>query len=265
MDAALLLENVSVTYPIRALPRAGARGSLLRLAYGGAAKSGTAPVLRNIWLTLGPGDRLGVIGRNGSGKSTLLRTMAGIQAPRSGRVWSRGVVAPILSASVGFMPQATGQENIFLRGMLLGMSKAEIRGKVDSILSFADLGDWIYQPISTYSSGMTLRLAFAICTSMEPDVLIVDEWIGAGDSLFMQRARERLQDLVRRSSILVLASHSDAILRSFCNRSIVIESGAIVFDGPTPDALAYYGELIEISNQARDDARPQSPFGEPMP
>jgi ABC-type polysaccharide/polyol phosphate transport system ATPase subunit len=261
MNAALILENATISYPIRKVPRRGAARAL-RAAYFSPPRGGSVDVLKNIWLSLKDGDRLAIIGRNGSGKSTMLRTMAGIYAPTTGRIWTRGIIAPMFSASAGFVPYATGFENIFLRGMLLGMSKAQIEARIDDICAFADIGDWMFQPVSTYSSGMSLRVAFAITTCMRPNILLMDEWIGAGDALFMERAGERLGSLVTSANILVLASHQNRILSEFCNRAIVLERGLIVFEGGVDDAIAYYSELVALSRESARDARPDSALGD---
>jgi ABC-2 type transport system ATP-binding protein/lipopolysaccharide transport system ATP-binding protein len=262
MESALILENVTVSYPVRRA--AGGKGAsrALQSAYFSAPRHDSVDVLKNIWLTLKDGDRIGIIGRNGSGKSTLLRTMAGIYAPTTGRMWTRGRVAPIFSSSAGFAPQATGYENIFLRGMLIGISRADIEARIDQICAFADIGDWMHQPISTYSSGMTLRIAFAITTCMRPNILLVDEWIGAGDALFMKRAGERLEELIASANILAVATHANAILKRFCSRGIVMDRGVIMFEGGVDDALAYYSELVALSEESGRDARPDSPSGE---
>jgi ABC-type polysaccharide/polyol phosphate transport system ATPase subunit len=257
--AGITLENVSVAFPIRGAPRPGRVGGLLRRlrgAYGGQRPNKSATVLSNIWLSLKRGDSLAILGHNGAGKSTLLRTLAGVYPPSTGRMWTQGVVAPIFSPQVGFVPNASGFENIFLRGMLLGMSREEVASKANEIRAFADIGDWIYEPVATYSSGMALRLAFAVCTSMRPDILLIDEWIGAGDALFMQKAGERLANLVSSVEILVLASHRDSILRQFCNQGIVLDRGAIVFQGSVSDAIAFHGELVRLYAESGRDARP---------
>lgn len=233
--ASLILENVSLRYPNNANQR---------------PSEPTSPSVDRISLNLGDGDRLAIIGRNGSGKTTLLRLLSGIYHPTSGRIWSSGRKAAILSATSGFEPDATGYENIFLRGMLLGMTRAEVKRALPDITRFADLGDALKQPLSNYSSGMALRLAFAICTSMRPQILIFDEWIGVGDAVFMERAQHRLDRMLDAASMLILASHSEAIISQFCTRAIVIEGGRIGFDGPVDAALAYYRELISVAQIA---------------
>lgn len=254
MASSLVLENVTVSYPIQkvgAAPRSGIARALAPGKLGGTS----VDVLRNVWIDLRDGDRLAIIGRNGAGKSTLLRTMAGIYAPTTGRIWREGVVAPIFSASVGFIPQSSGYENIFLRGMLLGLSRQQITERVDDILAFADIGDWIHQPVQTYSSGMALRLAFAITTSIDPNILLLDEWIGAGDALFTQRARARLKVLVENANILAVTSHRDALVRQFCNRAIILDKGGIIFHGEVDDAFLFYRKLVEQQREADKDVQ----------
>ena len=235
--ACLILENVSLDYPVKGAGRRTAERTRKR-------------ALDRLNLSLAEGDRVAIIGRNGSGKTTLLRLLSGIYSPTSGRIWTSGRRAAILSAASGFEQNASGYENIFLRGMLLGMSKAEVKRALADITRFADLGTALHQPLSTYSSGMALRLAFAICTSMRPQILIFDEWIGVGDAVFMERAQHRLDRMLDSASMLILASHSEAIISKFCTRAIVIEGGRVGFDGPVRDALSYYRELIAIAQLA---------------
>jgi ABC-type polysaccharide/polyol phosphate transport system ATPase subunit len=251
MKALVSLENVSVRFPTLGVPPAsggGARAMLRRLAYRTRPVSARSTVLRNLWLTVNEGDRLAIIGPNGSGKSTLLRVMAGSIPHATGRITQLGNVAAILSAQTGFLSQATGYENIFLRGLVLGLTRGEIESRIEEITAFAQLGDWLYQPVSTYSSGMSLRLAFAVSTCISPDILIMDEWIGAGDSRFLTTAQDRLRSIVATSRILILASHNEKVIRNFCTRAIVLYKGSIVYRGPVPDALAFYEELNELMN-----------------
>jgi lipopolysaccharide transport system ATP-binding protein len=166
----------------------------------------------------------------------------------AGRITQFGEIAAILSAQTGFVSQASGYENIFLRGLVLGLDRRSIEARLDEIASFAQLGDWLYQPVSTYSSGMALRLAFAVSTCVSSDILIMDEWIGAGDSRFLTAAQDRLQSLVSNSQILILASHNEKVVRSFCTRAIVLYDGSIVYRGQVPEALSFYEELNELMN-----------------
>ena len=207
--------------------------------------------LKDITLSLRDGDRIGVIGPNGAGKTTLLRVMGGLLPYHSGRILRNGNASALLSPQAGFVPQATGLENIYLRGLLLGLTREQIRSRVNEMIDFAGIGDWIHEPLSTYSSGMALRLAFAVCMSIPPDILLVDEWIGAGDARFLRKARDRLTEVIEQTRIVVLATHTETILRDFCNRAVVLIDGAIVFYGSVQEALAFYGDVVTL-NEAAD-------------
>lgn len=241
----IAIENLSVAFPPRKV--FGQRNAL-------------KPVfaLKQISLTLRDGDRLGIIGRNGSGKSTLLRVMAGVLPPTSGRIWSQGNLASILSASAGFERAASGYDNIFLRGMLLGMSRREIEKAVPEILAFANLGDSIHWPLSTYSSGMIVRLAFGVCTSIRPNILLFDEWIGVGDAMFVESAEARLHDMLNQASIMALTTHSEPLMRRFCNRAVVVEDGEIVADGDLDECWRFYRELIVATSSNSTTRRPET-------
>ncbi|WP_291841593.1 ABC transporter ATP-binding protein [Maricaulis sp.] len=208
------------------------------LGFGGD-KSGY-PALKGLNFELRPGTRLGLLGRNGSGKSTMLRTLAGVYPPASGSLEVDGTVASIFSAQSGFMPNATGYENIFLRGTMLGFSYEEIRGMAPEIIEFADIGDWINQPIFRYSSGMLLRLAFALTTAIKSDILLMDEWLGAGDASFLSKARIRMAEMVENAKILVLASHNLSLIERICEQVMVIDGGEIAHFGSTDEVLAAY-------------------------
>lgn len=259
MNSLISLENVSVRFPtpgiIGGKRSADSPALIRRLAYRPRATKNYSTALSHIWLTVREGERLAVIGPNGSGKSTLLRVMAGSIPHASGRITQFGNLAAILSAQTGFLPQATGIENIYMRGLVLGLSRKEIADRIPEIQDFAQLGEWLYQPVSMYSSGMTLRLAFGVSTAITPDILIMDEWIGAGDARFLTAAQGRLQTMVSGSRILVLASHNEKVIRNFCTRAVVLFQGAIVFGGSVPDAIAYYEELNEVLSARQADIR----------
>jgi ABC-type polysaccharide/polyol phosphate transport system ATPase subunit len=188
------------------------------------------------------GERLGILGHNGSGKTTLLRTLAGIYEPVSGEVIARGRVFPLFDLGLGMDPDATGMENIWLRGKILGLSDAQIRDSLDDIAQFTELGNYLYMPIRLYSSGMMVRLAFGISTAITPDILILDEMIGAGDAAFIERATVRLHDFLHRTGIMVIASHSTEMLRKWCNKGIMLEHGKIVSQGPIDEVISHYEE-----------------------
>jgi len=224
-------ENLTIRYP---LARAGA-------ATPGGAKRHTA--LDNVSFTLEPGARLGLLGRNGAGKSTLLRALAGVYPPSDGALTVHGEVAAVFNVALGFVPEASGYENIFLRGALLGFSFEDLRRRAPEIVEFSGLGDWIHQPIQRYSSGMALRLAFAITTSVESEILLLDEWLGAGDAEFLARARARMAERVEQSRILVLATHNMKLMREQCDTGMVLSGGAVQFHGEIEAAIEAYKAL----------------------
>ena len=182
----------------------------------------------------------GLIGHNGSGKSTLLKLLGGIYRPTSGTVSRAGVVGSLLDISLGMSPDATGRENIFLRGALQGMSRSEIARLVPGIIEFSELGDFIELPMRTYSSGMLLRLAFSVATVLSPDILLMDEWLSVGDEAFQSKAEARLHEVVSRTSILVIASHSANLISGQCNRVLYLDHGRLIADGPPAEVLPMY-------------------------
>jgi len=196
--------------------------------------------INNVDLRLEKGDRIGLIGRNGAGKSTLLRMMAGIYSPTLGSVVSSGKVVPLLDISLGMDENSTGMQNIRLRGLLLGMSDAEIREKQQSIAEFSELGDYLDLPLRTYSSGMRVRLAFAVSTAVDAEILLLDEVMGVGDASFMHKAEERLADLHSRAEIVVLAMHSNSEIRKVCNKALWMERGHVRAFGPVEEVVSQY-------------------------
>ena len=182
--------------------------------------------LRNISLTLQDGDRLGLIGHNGAGKSTLLKVMGGIYEPTTGSVFAEGRIAPLSDCLPIIDAEETGYEAIVTAGLLLGMTRREIESKIPEIERFSELGDYLSLPVRTYSAGMTTRLGFSLATTIEPEIILIDEGIGAGDARFAERARERMKELVGRTSILVLASHSDKLIKEICNKAALLRAGA---------------------------------------
>jgi lipopolysaccharide transport system ATP-binding protein len=196
--------------------------------------------LKNISLEVRGGERVGLIGHNGAGKSTFLKTVAGLYPISSGSVSVDGQVRSLFDLSLGFEPDATGRENILYRGLLLGLSPAFMREKQAEIVDFAGLGHFIDYPIKTYSAGMQVRLAFAISTAVGGDILLLDEVIGAGDANFMEKAKQRISDLIDHAEILILASHDFTALKKLCVRGLVFDQGNIVFDGLIAEAVQYY-------------------------
>lgn len=208
-------------------------------------RDGPAPksefwALRNLTLRIPKGSRIGIVGGNGAGKSTLLRLLARIYPPTSGRVTVRGAVAPLIEMGAGFNPELSGADNILLNGAMLGIGPREMRTKIDRIHEFTGLREFAEMPLKYYSSGMYLRLAFAIATEVDPDILLIDESLGVGDAAFVARAKERLRRLLDRSNAVVLVSHDMGSLRELCTRGLWMRSGALVADGPINQVVDDY-------------------------
>jgi ABC-type polysaccharide/polyol phosphate transport system ATPase subunit len=246
--ASIVLDNVRISYPLLTNQRS-LRAKLIKSIQ--TKRMGVddhhrivVNALQNISLELKDGDRVGLIGANGAGKSTLLRMLAGIYTPTSGTCRVDGKIASILNIGVGMRDNVTGYENIYLGCLILGMSVEEIRQKTPLIAEFTELGDYLHLPINTYSAGMRTRLAFGIATAVDPDVLLIDEVIGAGDQNFIKKAENRIATLVRDSSIMVLASHSDATIKQFCNKAIWLEKGQLMTFGPVEEVIKAYGAKV---------------------
>ena len=242
------LQSVSVEFPIydaktRSLKNKiiGAGTSAFRRIDHDDADHVVVRALNDITLSLNDGDRIGLVGRNGAGKTTLLRVLSGIYEPPLGTIDIEGSIASMTDMTMGMDPDATGYDNIIMRGIFLGMSRAEARAKISDIEEFTELGDHLSLPIRTYSTGMTLRLAFAISTCIEPEILIMDELISAGDAHFVDKARQRTHQLIDRARIMAIASHDNAILQKFCNKAVLLDNGRIVSMGPVDEVLRAYG------------------------
>jgi ABC-2 type transport system ATP-binding protein/lipopolysaccharide transport system ATP-binding protein len=244
--ASVRLDSVSVEFPFYDVGLRSIRKQVLEgLTIGGRlSKSGREKTkvvaLQDVSLDFSDGDRIALIGDNGAGKSTLLRVLAGVYQPVTGSVQLDGKVSTVFNMQLGIDPEATGYENITLRGLVLGMTKDQIAYCTEEIANFSELGPYLAMPVHTYSSGMVLRLAFAISTSIEPDILLLDEWIGAGDFHFIQKARQRLRALIGQSNILVVASHRLDLIRELCTKAVLLERGVVRLIGPVEDVLANY-------------------------
>lgn len=201
------------------------------------------PALTDIDLEVQPGESVGVVGRNGAGKSTLLQLLGGVTAPSTGRVQVRGRVAPLISVGVGFHPEMTGRENVYVNGTILGMNRAEIDRRFDDIVAFAELGRFIDTPVKFYSSGMFVRLGFAVAVEARPDVLLVDEVLAVGDFAFQVSCFERMNEIRAAGTTIVVVSHNMGSIRGFCDRGIVLHEGRLAHDGSTFDAIGRYYEL----------------------
>jgi lipopolysaccharide transport system ATP-binding protein len=196
--------------------------------------------LRDVSFTLSKGDRLGLVGTNGAGKTTLLRTLAGIYEPLVGRLRVHGSLNALLDPQLGMNQDLTGRENIMLRGLYNGLGRAAIQRLAEDVCAFAELDDFIDLPVRIYSSGMVVRLGFALATAIKPQVLLMDEWFLAGDAAFMEKARGRLEDMVRGAEILVLSSHMSNVILNWCTRVIWMDQGRIREDGPAAEVMRRY-------------------------
>lgn len=229
------LRNVAVNFPIYGAGAASLKKTIAASVTGGRFGKETGltivQALSDINLELRSGDRLGLVGHNGAGKSTLLRTLAGVYEPSAGEFVRRGSVASLIDPSLGIEADATGLENIMLRGLVMGMGKNEIERLTPEICEFSGLGEYVHMPVRTYSTGMVMRLAFSISTSVKADILLMDEWLSVGDAEFTEKAERRMREVVSESGILVLASHSPDLIARECNRVIHLEHGRIVVAG----------------------------------
>ncbi len=223
-------EGICIEFPIWNPSHRSLKNAVLRATTGGrlARESSTRVVvqaLSDLSFEFARGDRIGLVGNNGSGKTTLLRVLSGIYEPVRGRLEVSGRVSSLLDLSLGMDHEATGLENIVLRGVLMGLPPVAIQAKVNEIAEFSELGDYLSMPIRTYSSGMLLRLAFAVSTSVAPEILLLDEWLSVGDAAFRDKAERRLLELIESSAIMVLASHDESLIRRFCSRMLRLEHG----------------------------------------
>ncbi|KVS10903.1 ABC transporter ATP-binding protein [Burkholderia multivorans] len=239
------LKNVTLDLPIFDVQGRSLKKQVLRMGRRNRIAEGSDGIivvraLDDVNVRFERGDRVGLIGHNGAGKSTLLRAMAGIYPPTSGALAREGKVVPLLDISLGMDENSTGMQNIRLRGLLLGMSDEEIRKKQQEIADFCELGDYLDLPIRTYSSGMRVRLAFAVSTAVDAEILLLDEVMGVGDASFMHKAETRLADLHSRAEIVVLAMHSNAEIRRVCNKALWMERGRVRAFGPTEEVVSAY-------------------------
>ena len=242
--ANILIDQLSISFPLYH----GESRSLKKTVF--AAASGrlgedrshrlVVQALRDISFTLNRGDRLGLIGSNGAGKTTLLRAMAGIYEPTTGTVTLNGAVTALLDPGQGMNLELTGRENIRLRGLYSGLADPHIKQLQSDVADFAGLGHFLELPVKTYSSGMIVRLGFALATAIKPQILLMDEWILAGDASFLDKARHRLETMVRGAEVLVLSSHNADIIMQWCNRVIWMDNGEVRADGPPHEILEAY-------------------------
>jgi len=242
---AISVNGLGVDFPVYDVRARSLRNTLLNASVGTSISKNTNDVvvvnaLNNISFELESGDRLALVGHNGSGKSTLLRCLAGAYEPIRGEVCVQGKIASLFDLSLGIDPELTGFDNIMLRGMYSGLPRDVVAGKIEEIARFSELGDFLNLPLRTYSSGMQLRLAFAVSTAFEADILLADEIIGVGDAAFVQKSQERLKSRISGEGILVLASHSIEVLRQYCNQGLWLVNGEVAALGELEEVLEKY-------------------------
>jgi len=263
----LRVRDVSVEFPVFQ----GSSRSLKKILLASSTKGHIARdaldqhvvrALDRVSLDIVDGDRVALIGANGAGKSTLLKILAGIYHPTGGSVQVSGRRSALLNNTLGFNPEATGRENIILRGMYMDIHPRKMRAHLDEIVEFAELGAHIDMPVRTYSDGMMMRLGVAVSTCIPPEILLVDEWLSAGDAEFLDKAHKRMEAFVGRSSIMVLASHSMPLLRQWCNRGVLLQKGHVAAVGDIMDVITVYTGIPRFGRRYATEGEPGRPGGE---
>ena len=247
--ALIEFKDVCVDFPVFNATGRSLKKRLMRVATGGQLNEDATGVvviraLDKLNFKFEDGDRVALLGHNGAGKTTLLRVLSGVYAPTAGTAIIKGHMGSLIDISLGIDPEASGLENIYIRARLLGMSVAEIKEKTPEIIEYAELGDFIEMPVRTYSSGMHMRLAFTISTTLRPEILLMDEWLSVGDEGFKHKAEARMSEVVQSTNILVVATHSRELTLNTCNRALWLEHGKIKMDASPSDVCdAYFGPV----------------------
>jgi ABC-2 type transport system ATP-binding protein/lipopolysaccharide transport system ATP-binding protein len=254
--ARISLRKVSVELAIYNPRGRALKHEILRRAVGGGVSDDrdraviTVNALKDVSFEARDGDRIGLIGNNGAGKTTLLRVLSRVYPPTAGTAEIQGRVSSLIDLAMGMDMEATGYENIVMRGIMLGLDNKQARSIIEEVEEFSELGQYLSLPIRTYSNGMLLRLAFAVSTAVQPQVALFDEIIGVGDAAFAARARKRLISLIQNANIMFLASHDNDSIQRFCNRVLWMRSGSVVMDGPPKEVLPAYSASVESESEA---------------
>lgn len=233
----IIFKNVSKTYILYKNDQARFKALFIK-----PKNPKTNKALNNVSFEINRGESVGIVGDNGAGKSTLLKMITGVAFPDEGEITVNGKVAALLELTAGFSMEMTGRENIYLKGYILGLEDDYIKTIEENIIEFAELGDYIDQPVRTYSSGMKMRLGFAINVNIEPDVLVVDEALAVGDATFKKKCKNKIKEIISAGTTVLYVSHSAASVKEICPRSIFLKKGTVIFDGPTEETLKVYEE-----------------------
>jgi lipopolysaccharide transport system ATP-binding protein len=246
----IVLENVDLEYPIRPHRRLTLKDFVVRGLFRQRPKPTSVRALRGLSLRVTKGERVGIIGRNGAGKSTLLRAVAGVYPIASGQRRVEGLVNSLFDIAVGFEPDATGWQNIFYRSYLQGETPREVQAKLRGIGAFSELGEFLDLPLRSYSTGMTMRLAFSVATSGDPEILLLDEFFSTGDLGFQRKGEERMRAFIQRAHIVLMVGHNLSFLERFCSRVIWMHQGQIIADGPASEIIRRYVLAMERTASA---------------
>ncbi|PRY55874.1 ABC-2 type transport system ATP-binding protein/lipopolysaccharide transport system ATP-binding protein/teichoic acid transport system ATP-binding protein [Knoellia remsis] len=246
---AVKVEDVSVTYRTTFERTPTFKQAIVRFGRGERAVR-EVHALKKVSFTVNEGTSLGIIGANGAGKSTLIRTIGGILPPTSGRIEVHGRISALLALGVGFNPNLSGRENVVLGGLANGLTRAQVAARAEEIAEFSELGDFMDLPIRTYSSGMRSKLAFAVSVHMDPDILMIDEALSAGDAAFKKKAADKMQELMGSARAMFLVSHGLGSIKEMCNRAIWLHKGTLMYEGSPDEVIAAYTKFLKVGEDA---------------
>lgn len=245
LSNSILVENISVVYQAPTEKVTTIKEYAIRTLQGKKIKKQKFHALTEVSIKVKSGEIFGIIGRNGAGKSTLLKVISRVIVPTGGRVWINGSVAPLLQLGAGFHPELTGRENVFLNGTILGHSHIDIEEKMDYIMDFSEIGDFLDAPVRTYSSGMYARLGFAVATAWRPDILIIDEVLGVGDAAFQKKCHQRIRAFSEEGSTILLVSHNANVIRNLCQEAVWLDHGRVVDVGDAQRIIEDYKDKLQ--------------------
>jgi teichoic acid transport system ATP-binding protein len=238
---AIVFQNVAKRYKLYKSDKHRFLGTV----FGGVIPHKEKKVFSNLSFKIQKGESVGILGKNGAGKSTILKMITGVTYPTEGQVIVNGKVSALLELTSGFDPETTGRENIYFKGYLMGFTKKQIEEKIDEIIEFSELGEYIDQPIRTYSSGMKARLGFAISANIEPDILIIDEALSVGDSKFSKKCNKKVKEIQDSGATILFVSHSTKAIKSFCDKCMLLQNGKLVTYGDTEEVIQLYNDIIK--------------------